>query len=525
MRVIGAEAALIAGFALLVLAGEALAGEPPLRADQLRLRGSDLPKGWTTLPKEVESEEVAQIRKAFETVSKQYKGLSLFIQGIDAAGEKLNLVFIGFPDKEGMKKVGPLVSLLFSKCHPRSYGTVTAMVLCKTEKLVPLLHEKIARRHAFARLETVERMIGSGREKEAVGLLGAMEAEFPDVSELFLRVGELYLFHIRPPRAPEASKAFLKAVALHAKDPLDPILLANAWSGAGRAQSSMGDGKKALASLEKGVRAAEALAPCLGARILLEKARVQLSLDDEDGVHDALKRAFELDGSLGFCTSAQIVRDDPLYEDLVRKSRFSSMVSRALRVRPKEILVGPDQPGGVLEEPMALLPIHIKNNRNPAAGFEEFLEKTLTGQLRTAGSFGIDYRDWRQISPVRWTARDLAVSLWDAIEQYGCFDLRLTGVSENRGRGAEIAAFASDQARQKGIAHRVPVRILFVTIALSTEGKRTNLEVTAGLVEETGTVLAASRFTRSTGTAQKSVRQEIGRIGAEIVKRLIKGLK
>jgi hypothetical protein len=129
------------------------------------------------------------------------------------------------------------------------------------------------------------------------------------------------------------------------------------------------------------------------------------------------------------------------------------------------------------------------------------------------------------MSPVRWTAGELGQLMWEGIEQYGCFDLRLTGPASSRGRGADVASFAAEEARKKGISHLTPARVMFVRLVLDYQKKKLEIEVTAGVVEETGTVLVATRFDRASSTSQKAVRIEMKRIAMEIAKRFSKAVK
>jgi hypothetical protein len=173
------------GFVLALLGflvAGARAEESPLKASDLHLLKTDLPPGWVPLNKPVDTEEAKQIREAFETIKQKAAGLSLSMQGIDASGQHLNLVFIGFPDEKTVKDLGAFITLLFGKRFPRRYGTVYALVMSENEKLAAYLHEKIARRFAFVRINRIDAMIKSGRNPEAAEALQKLVPTLPPVS-------------------------------------------------------------------------------------------------------------------------------------------------------------------------------------------------------------------------------------------------------------------------------------------------------------------------------------------------------
>jgi tetratricopeptide (TPR) repeat protein len=516
------------GFVLALLGflvAGARAEESPLKASDLHLLKTDLPPGWVPLNKPVDTEEAKQIREAFETIKQKAAGLSLSMQGIDASGQHLNLVFIGFPDEKTVKDLGAFITLLFGKRFPRRYGTVYALVMSENEKLAAYLHEKIARRFAFVRINRIDAMIKSGRNPEAAEALQKLVPTLPPVSEAYLRVGDLFLFHLRPPKPKDALKAFQKAIELHAKDTLDPIRLANTWYGIGRAHAVLGDAKKAVESLGKGAEAAHEIAKRVASRILVEKARVQAQLNDLDGCFESLQTAFEREASLGFSFAARDALEDPTLDTILRKPKFASLTKRFARTRPVEALIPPSPvPLDLIHLPLAIVPIHIEGNRNPAAGLEEAMEKGLRTGFRGAGTFKINYRDWGGPT-IKWIGREFGEKVWEAIEEFGCFDLRLTGPRDTRGRGAEIASDLAEESLTKGIAFKRPVHLLLVTLKMEKKKKSVLLQVTAGIVEDTGKILVACRFKRKSGSSQKNLRSEMSRIAIEIFRRFARALK
>lgn len=523
MRVSGLLGLILLGFG--AFASPALGGQAFRAVSPLRLRASDLPPGWTTLPKEVDTEEVTKLKKAFEAVAQGKEGLTLDVQGIDAAGEQVNIIFIGYPDEDACKSWGSFVQLLFHKQRPRTFGSAQAVVMSDKKEIAGTLYKKIARRHAFRRIAEVESLIRKGQDEEAARKLEALAKDLPDVAEAFLRIGDLYLFHLRPPKTDKALQAYRRALTLHEKDPMDAVLLGSTRYGEGRALSSLGRKDEAVKALQHGAEAARDLAPLLAARILFEKARIQAQREDEEGCFESLEDAFALEAKLGFSTLARDAQDDLVFEAVSRRSRFRSLVSRHKRTRPLEALVPHPVPAlDLARDPIAILPVVIEGQRNAAAELESNLEKGLKSRFRGAEGFGVDYESWGG-SPVRWTGRELSERMWEGLEQLGCFDMRLTGGTHDRGRGAELAAYAGEQAREKRLAPRVPARLLVVVLHQEVEGKRTHFEVTAGLVDETGKVLAATRLKWMSGSTFNAMRASMRRLGMEIYKRFDRALK
>ncbi|MHC4598924.1 MAG: tetratricopeptide repeat protein [Planctomycetota bacterium] len=512
---------------LLVAAPPASGEEPPLHSSALKLLSTDVPPSWKVLPKGTGSEETEQVREVLKTFQKQVEGLNHTIQGIDAAGELVDLLFIGFPNEESGGKLGPLVKAFFAKRFPKLYGSVYAVVLTENKKLAEYLHTKIGKRYALARIKQAEEMINGGRHDEAKRFLAKWVPKLPASADAFLRVGDLYLFYLRPPIAEEALKAFRKALEVHAKEPLDPVYLALAHQGVGRSLARMGEQKKALGPFQKGVEAVRETARRLAACILLEKARLHAAMGEEEPCFESLNEAFELEASLGFTISAMDAKEDPALEDLTRRGRIASLISRFLRTKPKLALIPDPKPALDLgKEPMALLPVIIEGSWNPAAKLEPTLEKGLQSRFRGLGVYGVDYTQWRgQTSSVRWTAREMADLVWKGIEDLGCFDLRLIGPPATRGRGAELAFLAAEEARAKGIAPFQPARILVVHLAMEKLPKKVRFTVTAAVVEENGKILLVTRFERRCSSAQKHQRLEMTRIAVEIQRRFAKVLK
>lgn len=504
------------------VAPAAFGAEPTMKTSPLRLRGADLPKGWTTLPAGVEDEQTSQLKQAFALATKGKEGMWLDVQGIDAGGEKVNIVFIGYPDEEKRKEWGGLVSFLFAKQAPKSYGAEQAMVMTENRKLSDLLQNRIARRHAFFRIAEVENLVDEGRDADAARRLEELVKELPEVAEVFLRVGDLYQFHLRPPAPKKALETYRRCLDLHAKEPMDAVLEGFAGFGAGRAHGALVQWKEAAQALERGAEACRDVARRLAARIRMEQARAYASLDDEDGCYAALEDAFALEASLGFSTAAEDARGDPMLEAMMKKSRISSLVSRSARTKPLDAIPGPGAEDFELaREPIVILPVCIENNRNPAAGLEEELEGALRSRMRGAGTFGVDYKGWGG-PPVRWTALSLGRAAWEGVEQLGCFDLRLVGGTWDRGAGAEQAAFAADEARKKGMAPRVPARMFVAHLRMNDDRRRTDFSVTCAVVEETGAVLGITHFERACASNQTHQRKEMARIALEACKRLSK---
>jgi tetratricopeptide (TPR) repeat protein len=492
---------------------------PPIRASDLRLRAADLPAGWIVLPKEADTEEVAKLKQAAGLATKQISGFQCDFQGIKAQEAVLTVAFFGFPDEKAMKQFGPMVELLFANRRPKAFGPVYVLVLADDAKAADAILKAVGRRYAAARLSAVDALVAQGKHGEAAQLLDAVVAGLPDAPSAFVRAGDLYFYSLRPPDAQKALGAYGKAIALHARDPLDPVLLAWAWQGSGLSRLTLGEREKAAADLQKGADAARAVAPRLAARVLLDKARVHVRLNDEEGCFSALQSAFELEAGAGFAGAAAGAREDADFAAFARKSRFSTLIGKYAKVKPPDAWVPPEPPAfDPARDPLILLPPLVGGRVMPDLKLDEALEKALLAKCRGAGVLSEGAQGSGRFT---WaaTGAELAAAAWESVESLGCFDLRLAGSASNRGRGAELAALAADRARSAQMAFGQTVRTLAVHARVEQEGNRTEITVTAALVEEGGKLLFLAQFRKPTATSTVALRSAIADVGAEILSR------
>jgi tetratricopeptide (TPR) repeat protein len=497
---------------------------PPVQPSDLRLRAADLPAGWTVLPKETDTEEIVNLKKACETVAKQIGGFQSDFQGIGAGGASATMVFLGFPNEAGMKQAGPMIQLLLAKHSPKAFGTVYALAITDDPKTAEILMAGVAKRFAAARIGAVEALVAQGKHAEAAALLDLILTTLPDVASPFARAGDLWFYQIRPPESKKALAAYSRALALHAKDPLDAVLLAGTLHGCGSARLALGEREKALEDFTRGAETAKAVAPRLAARILLDKARVHVRQADEEGVFASLQQAFDHETRLGFPDAAAGVKEDADFQAFARKSRFSALLTKASKVKPPDAWTPTEPPPfDPAKDPLILLPPSVERN-GPDFKLDEALEKALLAKCKGAGTLP-DGASGPGRFTLAFSAAGLAAAAWDSIESLGCFDLRLAGSAATRGRGAELAALAAEKARTARMAFATGVRVLAVQVEMNQGGGKAEMIVTAAIVEESGSLLLLTRFKKSSGTTTVALRTAMAEAGAEILSRFQKARK
>ena len=166
----------------------------------------------------------------------------------------------------------------------------------------------------------------------------------------------------------------------------------------------------------------------------------------------------------------------------------------------------------------------MEGRTGPDLQLDEALEKVLLAKCKGAGTLP-DGASGPGRFALAATASALAGAAWDAIDGLGCFDLRLAGSAANRGRGAELAAFAAEKARTARMAFASGVRVLAVRAQVSQEGSKAEITVTAALAEEGGALLLLARFRKSSATTTVALRTAMSEAGAEVFARFQKAKK